>query len=191
MEEFYKTNAKIDGEYYSVGEKPNESRRPFKAIFDTGLARTSTGARIFGCLKGSADGGLFIPHNNKRFPGYHKATDEGQADKYEAKVHKERIFGVHVDKYMKLLKGKPAFNLQFSKWDKCLKESKVDSVEKLIQKVHSEIIKNPDRLKKEKPKNPKREHLKFHQKKLNLQQRKDNIKKKFAIALKAKKPAKK
>jgi len=77
MEEFYKTNAKIDGEYYSVGEKPNESRRPFKAIFDTGLARTSTGARIFGCLKGSADGGLFIPHNNKRFPGYHKATDEG------------------------------------------------------------------------------------------------------------------
>merc|ERR1712157_267825 len=30
---------------------------------DTGLARTSTGARIFGVLKGAADAGLDIPHS--------------------------------------------------------------------------------------------------------------------------------
>ena len=77
MEEFYKSNPKVDGELYSVGDKPHENRKPFKAIFDTGLARTSTGARIFGCLKGGADGGIFIPHNGKRFPGYHVAKEEG------------------------------------------------------------------------------------------------------------------
>lgn len=101
MEEFYKSNPKVDGELYNVGDKPHENRKPFKAIFDTGLARTSTGARIFGCLKGGADGGIFIPHNGKRFPGYQAAKEEGTKDKYDAKVHKERIFGVHVDKYMK------------------------------------------------------------------------------------------
>lgn len=38
---------------------------------------TTTGARIFGCLKGAADGGLYIPHNEKRFPGYkHDNKDE-------------------------------------------------------------------------------------------------------------------
>lgn len=111
MDEFYKSNPKVDGEFYSVGDKPNENRRPFKAIFDTGLARTSTGARIFACLKGGADGGIYIPHNNKRFPGYHVSKEDGVSDKYEAKIHKERIFGVHVDKYMKLLKGKEGFKL--------------------------------------------------------------------------------
>jgi len=36
---------------------------------DIGLARTTTGARIFGAMKGAADGGIDIPHSVKRFPG--------------------------------------------------------------------------------------------------------------------------
>ncbi|CAN0490709.1 unnamed protein product, partial [Scytosiphon promiscuus] len=26
--------------------------------------------RVFGCMKGATDGGLDVPHNEKRFPGY-------------------------------------------------------------------------------------------------------------------------
>lgn len=30
--------------------------------------------RVFGCMKGASDGGLDIPHNEKRFPGYDRDT---------------------------------------------------------------------------------------------------------------------
>jgi len=64
----------VDGEYYSVEENVNE-RRPFKAILDVGLTYTTVGNRIFGALKGATDGGLYVPHNTKRFPGYTKDGD--------------------------------------------------------------------------------------------------------------------
>jgi len=37
------------GEDYSV--EPAESRRPFRALLDVGLVRTTTGNRVFGALK--------------------------------------------------------------------------------------------------------------------------------------------
>ena len=88
------------GEDYSAVDDQKE-RRPFKAILDIGITRTTTGNRVFGCMKGAIDGGIFIPHSTKRFPGYIKEED---SEKYDAKVHRDRIFGVHVDKYMSLLK---------------------------------------------------------------------------------------
>lgn len=30
--------------------------------------------RVFGCMKGAADGGLDVPHSEKRFPGYDRDT---------------------------------------------------------------------------------------------------------------------
>lgn len=30
--------------------------------------------RVFGCMKGATDGGLDVPHNEKRFPGYDRDT---------------------------------------------------------------------------------------------------------------------
>jgi len=78
-----------------------EERKPFKAVLDVGLTRTTTGNRVFACLKGACDGGLNIPHSTKRFPGY-KSGEKG--DSYNAKIHRERIFGLHVDKYLKLVK---------------------------------------------------------------------------------------
>jgi large subunit ribosomal protein L5e len=69
---------------------------------DLGLVATTTGNRVFGCLKGAVDGGLNIPHNTKRFPGASKGAEK--EDVYDANKHRERIFGVHVDKYMKHLK---------------------------------------------------------------------------------------
>merc|ERR1711943_36013 len=59
--------------------------RPFKCFLDTGLVRTSTGARVFATMKGASDGGLDIPHNEKRFAGYDlqdKSHDPDTLERY-------------------------------------------------------------------------------------------------------------
>ncbi|RWW86228.1 hypothetical protein BHE74_00005001 [Ensete ventricosum] len=93
MDDEYQGNA--TGEDFSV--EPAESRRPFRALLDVGLVRTTTGNRVFGALKGALDGGLDIPHSDKRFAGFKK--DEKQLD---AEVHRNYIFGGHVASYMKV-----------------------------------------------------------------------------------------
>merc|ERR1712086_1099094 len=133
---------------------------PFKALMDVGIQRTTTGARIFGALKGACDGGINVPHSTKRFPGYSKAkieiitnkrgkatdTDKSAA-KYDAKVHKERIFGTHVTTYMNAVKKEdPAkYKTLFSQWDKCLTTNKAKTCEDVYKKVHKAIIANPVR----------------------------------------------
>ncbi len=102
MENFYPGKSKLDGEDYNVGEEPNVDRRPFKAVLDVGLVRTTTGNKVFGALKGACDGGLYIPHSTGRFPG---STKTKEATTYDAKVHRDRIFGKHVDEYIKTLKA--------------------------------------------------------------------------------------
>jgi large subunit ribosomal protein L5e len=186
MDTLYQGNTKIDGERYDVSEKPNEERRPFKAVLDVGLTRTTNGNKVFAALKGATDGGLYVPHSNKRFPGYKKTAD---GESYDAKKHRERIFGGHIDKYMKSLKKNDEdFKRQFSVWIKCLESNKVDSVEKLYTKVHDAIRKNPDFVKKEakKKEQVKRDFLKKRQVRLNRAERKKRVAKKIEIALKKK-----
>jgi len=76
-----------------------DDRRPFTAVLDIGLAYTTTGHRVFGVAKGAADGGLLIPHSERRFPGF-VAGEEDEPDNYDVKAHRDRIFGCHVDKYI-------------------------------------------------------------------------------------------
>jgi large subunit ribosomal protein L5e len=45
----YSSCAQATGEDYSV--EPADSRRPFRALLDVGLVRTTTGNRVFGALK--------------------------------------------------------------------------------------------------------------------------------------------
>jgi large subunit ribosomal protein L5e len=145
LDKIYSGAKKTDGEHYEViNDHKGEERKPFKAVLDVGLIRTTTGSRVFGILKGAADGGLHVPHSTKRFPGY-VPGEKGAKDTYNAKVHRERIFGIHVEKYMKALKDsdKEAYNRQFSKWDAALKKANVTSLEKLYTKIHEEIRKNP------------------------------------------------
>ncbi|MDR3570670.1 MAG: hypothetical protein P4L81_00500 [Candidatus Pacebacteria bacterium] len=60
----------VDGEDYNVEASEDEdAAKPFKALLDVGLARTTSGARVFGALKGATDGGIDVPHNDHRFPG--------------------------------------------------------------------------------------------------------------------------
>merc|ERR1711943_2109 len=71
------------GEDYHV--EAEGDARPFKCFLDTGLVRTSTGARVFAAMKGASDGGLDIPHNEKRFAGYDlqdKSHDPDTLERY-------------------------------------------------------------------------------------------------------------
>lgn len=161
LAEMYKSNTEVNGEYFNVDDDVGD-KRPFKALLDVGLQRTTTGARIFGCMKGACDGGLNVPHKTKRFPGYRKSRLEVITNKrgkqtdtekteatFDAKVHRQHIFGNHVTTYMnKLKKENPEkFKIQFAQWDKCLTANKVKTCEDLYKKVHSAIIAKPDRQK--------------------------------------------
>eukprot|EP00827_Trimyema_finlayi_P006787 TRINITY_DN82_c0_g1_i2.p1 TRINITY_DN82_c0_g1~~TRINITY_DN82_c0_g1_i2.p1 ORF type:complete len:300 (+),score=109.26 TRINITY_DN82_c0_g1_i2:170-1069(+) len=182
MTKYYQAQ-KATGEYFSTADKPSTERKPFKAYLDIGLYRATKGNNIFGCLKGACDGGLNIPHSTKKFVGFKKTEDK---ETFDAKLHRERIFGVHIDKYMKQLKtaSEEDYQSQFSIWDKCLKANKVTTVEALYTKIQNEIIKNPAFTKKEAKKNPKREHKKFRPAKLTGKQKIANRRKKVEIALK-------
>merc|ERR1739838_745932 len=69
LDDKYEGQTEVDGEIYHV-EENEEGPRPFRAYLDIGLARATCGARIFGVLKGAVDGGLDVPHSEKRFAGY-------------------------------------------------------------------------------------------------------------------------
>jgi large subunit ribosomal protein L5e len=75
-----------------------DAPRPFKCYLDVGLKRTTTGSRVFGAMKGASDGGIFIPHSDKRFPGY-----DSENKKLDASVLKKYILGGHVAEYMESL----------------------------------------------------------------------------------------
>ena len=69
-----------------------------------GIRRPTVGNRVFGVMKGATDGGLNVPHSVNKFPGFVKGPSK-RKNKYNADVHRERIFGVHIDKYMEKLKS--------------------------------------------------------------------------------------
>jgi len=83
LAETYEGNTENIGEDYNV--EAEGERRPFKCFLDTGLVKTSTGARVFAALKGAVDGGLDIPHNDKRYAGYDlqdKSLDSETLERY-------------------------------------------------------------------------------------------------------------
>merc|ERR1719163_885234 len=156
MHTMFKGNDKIDGSHYCTADEDFD-RRPFKAYLDVGLVRTTTGNRVFGAMKGACDGGLNIPHKDKRFPGFHitkaevvtnkrgKAAEIEKAKQtFDPKEHREHIFGQHVEKYYNDLKknNQQRFKAQFSNWEK---HHKGGDFAKLYESVHASIRKNPAR----------------------------------------------
>jgi len=164
-----------DGSKFLV--KHVSGQRPLKVNADVGLARTTTGARIFGAIKGACDGGLYIPHTNTRFPGYDK-----EADEVDCEVHRQRIYGMHVGSYMKHLKetDEQKYQKQFSRF---IKEGvNPDKIEELYKKVHAAIRANPAPVKKAKKTFPKVKRSK----KLDAKTRKERVASKKAKILKQK-----
>ncbi|KAF9610162.1 hypothetical protein IFM89_020599 [Coptis chinensis] len=70
MDKEYEGNVEATGEDFSI--EPTDSKRPFHALLDVGLIRTTTGNRVFGALKGGLDGGVDISYSDKRFAGFKK-----------------------------------------------------------------------------------------------------------------------
>merc|ERR1712050_258215 len=147
LADMFQGAAECDGKDYDVSADANSlklSRRPFKAILDLGLVRSTIGNRVFGAMKGACDGGLHVPHSVKKFPGFMKSEDNKKGE-YIAEAHRDRIFGCHVDEYMDKLKAESeeTYNRQFSKWDKCLKDTGMESVEDLFISIHEKIRASP------------------------------------------------
>ncbi|XP_059659953.1 large ribosomal subunit protein uL18y isoform X1 [Cornus florida] len=166
MDDEYQGNVEATGEDFSV--EPAESRRPFRALLDVGLIRTTTGNRVFGALKGALDGGLDIPHSDKRFAGFSK--DSKQLD---AEVHRKYVYGGHVTAYMKILmEDEPEkYQSHFSEYIK--KGVEAEEIEEMYKKVHAAIRADPSPKKCEKE--PPKEHKRYNLKKLTYEERKAKL----------------
>lgn len=140
--------AEANGEEFHVEEEENE-RRPLKVILDVGLHRTIPGCRVFGILKGAVDGGLHVPHNVRKFPGYSGPEERGQDYQYDAAAHLERILGNHLSEYMEMLSEEDPerYKVAFSKYIEADKEA--DSIEDMYKECHSAIREDPKFVKKE------------------------------------------
>jgi len=173
LDSVYTGNPKTDGTYYLVKDVEGQ-RRPFLVLLDVGLARTSTGAKIFAVLKGAVDGGLEIPHKPKRFAGYNSDTR-----KFDPKILRKYIFGGHVAEYMKLLQSEDQekYQKQFSDYIK--NQIGPDDIEKMWSKAHAAIRKDPTHIPSKKPEKPV--HKRHHQIKKNNKQRTNRIKQIKAI----------
>jgi len=180
----YEGVEEVNGEHYNVEDEfADQPKKPFKALLDVGLARTTTGSRIFGGLKGAVDGGINVPHKDKRFPG---AGDPAKTREY--------IFGGHVANYMRILQDDDAdkYAKHFSKYIAAGVDA--DGLEDLYTSVHAAIRADP--MKKRDPTKkgyfvdapraaakgtdfPKK---RWNLKKQSIQQRKGKIKQKLLAA---------
>jgi len=132
-------STEVNGRTYFV-EEVDEDRRPFRALLDVGIKNTTTGARVFGAMKGASDGGLDIPHSEKRFPGYVRDMKQ-----YDAEVHKARIMGEHVADYMREMEedDEENYSKHFAKYIEA--DVEADDIEEMYEKVHASIREDPSR----------------------------------------------
>ncbi|KAH9507591.1 60S ribosomal protein L5 [Bulinus truncatus] len=138
LDQTYIGQVEANGEEYNV-ESVDGAPGAFRAYLDVGLMRTTTGARVFGALKGAADGGIDIPHSTRRFPGYDK-----ESKNYNAQVHRDHILGKHVSNYMAYLQenDEEAFKRQFSQF---IKNGVTGTqVEEMYKKAHAAIRADPE-----------------------------------------------
>lgn len=133
-----------DAEEFHIEETEEaDERRPFKVILDVGPQRTVMGSRVFGVLKGAADGGLYIPHKVRKFTGYGEPEEKGMEYTYDAGAHFERIMGAHVQEYVEMLmeEDQERYKAQFAKIIE--KDIEADSFEEMYKETHSKIREDP------------------------------------------------
>lgn len=63
MDQAYEGQIEVTGGEFNV-ESADGQPGAFTCYLDAGLARTTTGNKVFGALKGAVDGGLSIPHRS-------------------------------------------------------------------------------------------------------------------------------
>ncbi|TPX18425.1 uncharacterized protein E0L32_011666 [Thyridium curvatum] len=182
LDETFTGVEEADGEYTltEAAETDDGERRPFKAFLDVGLARTSTGARVFGAMKGASDGGILIPHSENRFPGFDMETEE-----LDAETLRKYIFGGHVAEYMETLADddEERYKSQFGKYID--DEIEADGVEDIYTEAHAAIREDPfKKVESDAPKKTKeewkKESQKYRSKKLSYDERKKRVQEKIA-----------
>jgi len=181
LDEDFKGVEEADGEFTltEAADTDDGTRRPFKVFLDVGLARTSTGARVFGAMKGASDGGIFIPHSENRFPGYDIESKE-----LDAETLRKYIFGGHVAEYMEGLADddEERYRTQFQKYI----EDEVDAgdLEELYADAHKAIREDPFRKDEDEgPKKSKEEWIeeskKYRSRKLTREARNARVEEKI------------
>jgi len=175
MADQYEGNTELNGDVYLV-EPTDEGGNPFYCFLDVGLAATTTGARVFAALKGACDGGLEIPHNEKRFAGYDTEAKEHNAD-----TMRKYLVGGHIADYMRQLAedDDAAYQRQFARYIKA--GIKADDLEDLYTKAHAKIREDPSPAPKKKASgdDKKRVWPKGRRARLSYAQRKDRIRQKL------------
>jgi large subunit ribosomal protein L5e len=174
LDSLYKGAEKADGEDYNV-ESIEGDKGAFRCYLDIGLARTTSGANVFGALKGAIDGGLSIPHGTNRFPGY-----DAESKQYKPEAHRARILGQHVAEYMRTLQteDEEAYKKHFSAY---IKEGITpDNMEAMYLAAHDAIRADPS----PEPKKEKTVTAKgYKRRKMPLKQKKERVKAKKALYL--------
>jgi large subunit ribosomal protein L5e len=160
------------GEDYNVDEEDDQPR-PFTALLDTGLKRTSTGSKVFAALKGALDGGLNIPHSEKRFVGY-----DADAKELDAETLGKFIYGGHVADYMNEMQEEDPEKYQTHFAAYLANDLDGDGLEDMYKSVHAAIREKPvlEKKKRSKPSASKS----WLPQKLTYDQRKSNLKAKLA-----------
>ncbi|KDE03776.1 60S ribosomal protein L5-B, variant [Microbotryum lychnidis-dioicae p1A1 Lamole] len=171
---------KYEGETEPTGELQmteanDDGPRPFKCFLDVGLKRTSTGARVFGALKGASDGGIFLPHSAQRFPGW-----DFEAKELDAETLQRYIYGGHVSEFMETLEeeDEERFRKHFSSY--LADDIGSDDIEDIYRSAHEKIRESPEAQITDKADLAKWKEAsrKTHPKKLTLQQRRERIQEK-------------
>ncbi|KAK4686385.1 large subunit ribosomal protein L5e, partial [Tremellales sp. Uapishka_1] len=176
LDEKYEGVVEPTGELELTEALGDDEPRPFKCYLDVGLRRTSTGSRVFGAMKGASDGGIYIPHNEKRFPGY-----DPESKSLDAEVLQKYIVGGHVAEYMESLEEEDdeRFKKQFSTY----LASDVGSadIEEIYTSAYASIREDPSFKASEKDVAKwTAESNKFRARKLNREQRRERVDEKIA-----------
>ncbi|KAF2643907.1 60S ribosomal protein L5-B [Massarina eburnea CBS 473.64] len=181
LDETFTGVEEADGEFSltEAAEVDGEERRPFKVFLDVGLVRTSTGARVFGAMKGASDGGLYVPHSENRFPGY-----DVEGKELDAETLRKYIFAGHVAEYMETLADddEERYKSQFSGYVD--DDIEADGLEELYTEAHSQIREDPwkkgeDEGPKKTKEEWKQESLKYRKFKLSKEEKAKRVQEKI------------
>ena len=174
LDEKYEGEPEPNGELTMTEPLGDDEPRPFKCYLDVGLKRTSTGSRVFGAMKGASDGGIFIPHSEKRFPGYDPESKE-----LDSETLRNYIFGGHIAEFMESLEEEDdeRFKKHFSSY--LADDISSEDIEEIYEKAYEAIREDPEFHPTEKTKDWAAESKKYKQPKLSYQQRKARIEEKI------------
>merc|ERR1712100_399357 len=149
LDDKFEGTPEVTAEFEDCFVHGNDEEGPnaFKALLDVGLKRTTLGSKIFSAMKGAFDGGLEIPHSEKKFYGY-----DPDEKSYDAESNRERILGGHVAEYMTSLQEEEPeeYEEKFKKYIEAGIDA--DNMEETYLSVHKKIRESPEAVKTEKKK---------------------------------------